>query len=281
VGVFTQTFGIDRRAMADAISLLPGRPDLLNIRFYQSFTDSGHPLGVGWNKVESVAGWLRASGLITRGERSGERCLTALGELVMEFDPNLSKSITWWLLHIQLATNPEATVYLQVFALSSPHVNTKGELQKAINCQALGLTEASIDSDMSGVLSSFKSGGSKLATLGVLLNDDGTITRGIPEALTTGIVGNACYVVRERRNADAPSMALQPLCAGAGGLTAIFGLPIPSLRVPLRQLSTPLSRFGFSYSETADLDSITFGSLRSISLAERVYRGELRDDVIL
>lgn len=281
MGVFTATFAADRRAMSEVLHLLPETPDLLTKRYYQ-MSDTAHPLGVGWNKVESVRGWLRASGLISPSPRSqtGEWQLTPLGELVARFDPNLSKQVTWWYIHMGLVTNPDATVYHNLFSYCARQPFTRAEAGAAIASRAArDLKPASVDSDIAGILSSFEPGRTKLAALGVLTTDGERWMHGTPEGITLALVAYAVCIVRERNNLAAPSMALQSLTSVPGGLWSIFGLGVDALRAPLRQLVGPLATYGYTFTETADLDSVTFGSLDSSSLVHYGYEGELRDEI--
>ena len=76
---------------------------------------------MGWNKVESIRGWMRAAGLIRQASPVPDRGavqweVAPLGQFISATDPYLSKSSTMWIIHVQLAANPEATVYHGLFA---------------------------------------------------------------------------------------------------------------------------------------------------------------------
>lgn len=64
-------------------------------------------LGVGNQKAEAMITWLGMIGL--RDNKSRE--LTPLGELLLEHDPYFEDINTLWLLHYQLASNPDAEVW--------------------------------------------------------------------------------------------------------------------------------------------------------------------------
>ncbi len=280
MGQFTQTFELNRRAMSEALHLLPTTPQLFTDKYLLSL-EMSHPLGIGSNQVEALRGWLKMGGLVTQVNRHGDWTLTELGELIAEKDPDLRRQVTWWLLHSQLAANPDATVYYLLFADHQRSSFVEEQMRTEIAVQAAGVLSArSVRNDMEGVLKSFESGRTKLASLGVLTSDGHRWSRGTPEGLTLAAVAYALYLVRERQFSSAHSMALQSLAGVPGGLQSIFGIGAGVLRSPLRQLSRWLSSDGYAFTETAGLDSLTFGSLGSLVVARRGYDGEMRDAVV-
>jgi len=60
-------------------------------------------LGVGRNMAKSIRHWLLACGLVESGVF--ELKPTALGKSVWSNDPYFLSSTTWWLMHVELATN--------------------------------------------------------------------------------------------------------------------------------------------------------------------------------
>jgi Protein of unknown function (DUF4007) len=115
MSVFTQKFPINRRALAAAIELLPRNALLLTESYYTNL-DGPHPLGIGWNKVQSLRGWMKAAALIHDVPRGGGAELTRFGHLLGETDSTLNHPWTWWALHLQLSLNVDATVYHLLFA---------------------------------------------------------------------------------------------------------------------------------------------------------------------
>jgi hypothetical protein len=283
--VFTQKFPFDRRAAGEALNLLPGTPDLLTERYYREL-DRAHPLGVGWNKVESIRGWMRAAGLIRQvspvaDRGAGQWELTPLGQFINAADPYLSKTSTMWIIHVQLATNPEATVYHGLFAYCTAPSFTRDSAAKTIREHTKELAIGSINSELEGILRSFVHGsGSKLDTLGVLMQDGDSFVRGLPEDLSIGVVGYALLRLRERDHIGVPSTSFAVLAERPGGLCTIFGLEARPLRDALRSLNDRFSAAGFRFSETAGLDSLTFGTLEAFAVLPRIISGELRDAVI-
>ncbi len=265
--------------MSATLRLLPSTPQLLTKRYYETL-DTAHPLGLGWNQVESVRGWLRASGFIRQVERSrvGEWELTNLGVLVAERDRNLSKAATWWLIHIRLASDPDATVYHYLFSEVAQRPFTRAEARgKIAACAGGELKPASIESDVQGILSSFESGRTRLASLGALVVDGEHWSRGAPEDLNLAMLAYALCIVRDRTDPAAPSMSLQAITASPVGLQRLFGLGVDAVRIPLRLLGEPLARYGYSFVETAGLDSVTLGTLDPLTVARQGYEGNMRD----
>ncbi|MET3761873.1 DUF4007 family protein [Sphingomonas sp. UYEF23] len=78
-------------------------------------TEVGDDLGLGSKMVESLAFWLKATGLARDGDdgRSG-RVASEIADLVTAHDPYCELPGTWWFLHLILATR-EGTVWSWFF----------------------------------------------------------------------------------------------------------------------------------------------------------------------
>ncbi len=69
--------------------------------------DAPDLLGVGKNMARSIRHWLHATRLAERDpEHRGVSCPTAFGRLVAESDPYFVSQGTWWMLHINLVSEP-------------------------------------------------------------------------------------------------------------------------------------------------------------------------------
>ncbi len=64
-------------------------------------------LGVGSQKAEAAVLWLGKLGIRDNKEHQ----LTRVGSLLVQYDPHLDDDVTLWLLHYQLASNPDAEVW--------------------------------------------------------------------------------------------------------------------------------------------------------------------------
>lgn len=291
MGFFSATFAADRIAMSKALDLLPSEPTLLTKGFYTDpLRDNAHPLGVGWNKVESVRGWLRASGLIMTDNkgRSGKWQLTPLGELIATQDLSLRKQLTWWTIHTQLATNKDASVYYYLFSEAASKPFTWPEASLCIvACLGKDAVRKSVDDDLQAIRSSLHPGKTKLANLGLLVADGERWTRGTAEGMTLASLAYAIFTLRERFFSDAEggspaaSMSLKVLTDMPGGLRSIFGYGLADLRAPVRRLSNEVAASGFGFSETAGLDSVAFGRLDALTVAQRGYSGDLHEDIVI
>lgn len=65
-------------------------------------------LGVGRNMAKSIRHWLYVAGLALRTKRSEPVHLTPIGDLVLRRDPYLQHRATWWALHVNVVTHPDA-----------------------------------------------------------------------------------------------------------------------------------------------------------------------------
>lgn len=281
MSLFTQKFPINRRAMALALEFLLETPALFTESYYSGL-DGAHPLGIGWNKVQSVRGWMKASNLVEdmpRGEGSGAR-LTEFGRLIASIDPDLRRASTWWLIHIHLGLNTDATVYHHLFAFCERSSFRREEAVDIIKAHAKSVSTGSINADLDGILASFIPDG-RLSSLGVLIRqDDQLLVRGRPEGLPLGLVAYVLLRLRDRDHPHAPSMSLRSLALCPGGLTNLLGLDDDCIRDSLRSLALQIGRDGFYFSETAGLDSVTYGRLSSMDILQRVLRGQLSDVVV-
>jgi len=97
---FSQNFGMDLRILSAALRLLSEKEHI-------SRQELMRLLGVGDNKAEATVTWLGYLGL--RDNMSGQ--VTALGNVLLTFDPHFEDIITQWVFHYKLASNPEAEVW--------------------------------------------------------------------------------------------------------------------------------------------------------------------------
>jgi hypothetical protein len=281
MSAFTQKFPINRRAVASALQLLPEVPLLLTEAYYTNLDDP-HPLGIGWNKIESVKGWMKAALMIKDIPRlrGGGSQLTWFGELLRESDLDLNRPWSWWAIHLNLCFNPEATVYHLLFSYCTAPMFRREDAVQVIAPRAAGLAVASVNSELDGILRSFGKG-ERLSALGVLVRqDDQVLLRGRPENLPIGLVAYAAYLQREHEHTNAPSMALRTIVGPPGGMNPLMGLSEEVVREALRALNRSLSHTGFYFAETAGLDSLSFGGLQSDEILRRVAMREMRDVVV-
>ena len=97
---FSYTFGLDKPSLSAALQALNTKPGVSDL-------DLGREIGVGGKKGIAYSAWLLYLGL----RETAHRELSKLGALILENDPYLNKPLSLLLLHYQLCSNPNATVW--------------------------------------------------------------------------------------------------------------------------------------------------------------------------
>jgi hypothetical protein len=72
--------------------------------------DVADALGVGRNMARSIRHWLQVTGVVRRGSRDEAPGITPLGRLILDRDPFLQLTGTWWALHVMLVTRSQTAV---------------------------------------------------------------------------------------------------------------------------------------------------------------------------
>ena len=75
-----------------------------------------HDLGVGRNMARSIGWWLQVTGLSTINNKSKSTKLSALGEVILDNDPYMTRLGTWWLVHASSMT--QDTILKWLFSFS-------------------------------------------------------------------------------------------------------------------------------------------------------------------
>lgn len=68
-----------------------------------SSEDATDILGIGTNMVKSLKYWLYATNLIKDNKNKIE--ITDFGKLILQYDPYMEDSFTWWMIHINMVLN--------------------------------------------------------------------------------------------------------------------------------------------------------------------------------
>lgn len=95
-----ETFPLREGWLHKGLALIRGDPRAFEDEFVSD------RLGVGRNMAKAIRHWIEATGLVT--PRVFDLGPTPLGEAVWANDPYLLSPLTWWLVHIELATNEES-----------------------------------------------------------------------------------------------------------------------------------------------------------------------------
>lgn len=82
---------------------------------FRNREEAAKRLSLGLNMVRSLRYWLPATRLVKESSK-GDMELTALGQLILDYDPYLESESTLWLIHANLATNrDDATTWYWFF----------------------------------------------------------------------------------------------------------------------------------------------------------------------
>lgn len=77
--------------------------------------DAAAELGIGKNMVQALRFWVKAAGVVEI-KRNGELALSSFGKVVSEYDPFFELDLTWWLIHMHLASKKsDATAWYFLF----------------------------------------------------------------------------------------------------------------------------------------------------------------------
>lgn len=96
-----ETFCVREGWLHKGLRMLMEEPEKLYHEYAADF------LGVGSNMAKSIRHWLQATGLaITDEDKRGRLMVTELGQLLYKSDPYFIDTSSWWLLHINLVSQP-------------------------------------------------------------------------------------------------------------------------------------------------------------------------------
>lgn len=266
----TGGFAVNKLTVSQILQLLPEQPQLLKESFFTQ-QEYGHPLGIGWNKVEFHRNFCSYAGLITEAKAQGEYRLTDLGEILVRYDLNLAKVETWWIIHTNLSLDRDTNVYYELFARFPQYLLNKDEIiHDMVSALSPGVAESTVRKDTASILGWFEQ--PPFANLGTLVTDGTVWARRMPaQPLSPYVAGYAAAKLQQITNNKARSTRLSDLLKGRGSLGTVFNLRDEDLKSWLRQAATLLSGKFFSISETAGMDTIYFGNGQNWEIAEQFY----------
>lgn len=221
----------------------------------------------GANRVDTIKGWMSASQLIDNSKNSREYELTTYGLSILDNDPKLVKSSTWWSLHISLCFSQNSEPY--PFFFKTLENNTKDWVSWSIMLEKTKnnlhdengnkYKDSTIDSLLSSVRRMLEKG-NPLAELGLIETRKDrqgmSIRLGSPR-LTDEILIHALAMCRFTHFKSRESIDFSVL--------AQTGLPhfLCCSKDQLRQHYQRMSQMQiwhdyFSFDQAVDLESITF-----------------------
>jgi hypothetical protein len=252
---FSKTFGLEREILSRALREFQESPKL-------SRSELMSRLGVGSQKAEATVLWLGKLGL--RDNR--ERQITPLGTLLLRCAPYLEDITTMWLLHYQLASNPDAEVWYLLTNRFLPD-RTKFRFDDALRfLVSEGLRAPSdkhLRADVSIFLRSFISENGLGKT--EFIKTEGKVSRNMaqntfyknpPSKLSPYLVAYAIFDQRMRRASSVATVMIEELLTEDRCVGKVFCLDRSRLEQILKLISS--NQFGrlVELSTTAGLDQV-------------------------
>ena len=266
----TGGFTVSKLTISQILQMLSNEPRLLTEKFFKE-QEYGHPLTIGWNKIEFYRDLCRCARLIRSGQFSGDYKLTKLGEIIVEHDPDLADLTTWWIIHTNLASDQDTIVYYALFSrLPVQLLNQKEVVGEMVTILGRIVSEATVKKDAEAMLRWFTE--PPFANLGTLVTDGQNWSRRSPSPLPSPyVIAYALINFNQLSKTGSASTRLSPMLKGGGSLGAIFGIREDTLKVLLRQAESMLGSKVLSISDTAGMDTIFFGNTESWQIVEQYY----------
>lgn len=251
---FSKTFGLEREILSRALRDFEETPKL-------SRSELMSRLGVGSQKAEAMVLWLGKLGL--RDNR--ERQLTPLGRLLLMHDPYLEDTTTLWLLHYQLASNPDAEVWYVLTNRFLPN-RTEFRFTDALDflvSQGLRTTaDKHLKADVSIFLRAFmleeglektgfiraREAKAKMAQV--------VFRKSSPDELSPYLVAYAMYDQMARKSPSLSTITIEELATQEGNVGRVFSLSRSQLEELLRLTSSSEYNWLTDFSKTAGLNQV-------------------------
>jgi hypothetical protein len=213
-------------------------------------------LGVGNQKAEAMITWLGMIGL--RDNRSRE--LTPLGKLLLKYDPYFEDINTLWLLHYQLASNPDAEVWYLLTNKFLPNYTTfsfEDALNFLVSCGIRPINDQHLRSDVAIFLNSFtKLSVDALTNLNFIrASDDKNISnktfhKNIPLNISPYLIAYVIYDYESKNFPNAVTITIKELLTLDGNVGKVFSLDRKELEKYLKILTS------YEYGELIDISTI-------------------------
>ena len=235
-------------------------------------------LGVGNQKAGAMIAWIGMTGL--RDNKSRE--LTPLGDLVLEHDPYFEDINTLWLLHYQLASNPDAEVWYLLTNKFLPTYTTF-TYEDAVNfLVSLGirpLNDQHLRSDVAIFLRSFISSDAFKELNFITASDKSkkviskmTFHKHLPMNISPYLIAYIIYDYKSKNFPNAVTTTIRELLTLDGNVGKVFSLDRRELEKYLKILTGYEHGELIDISTTAGLDQV---GLRfkgnALNILERYY----------
>jgi hypothetical protein len=212
-------------------------------------------LGVGNQKAGAMIAWVGMTGL--RDNKSRE--LTPLGDLVLEHDPYFEDVNTLWLLHYQLASNPDAEVWYLLTNKFLPN-HTTFSFDDALNFLASleirPINDQHLRSDVAIFLRSFIASDAFEELNFITASDESkkviskmTFHKHTPINISPYLIAYVIYDHRSKNYPNAVTITIRELLTLDGNVGKVFSLDRRELEKYLKILT------GYEYGELIDIST--------------------------
>lgn len=252
---FSKTFAFEREILSKALREFEKNPIL-------SRNEVMRKLGVGGQKAEATVLWLGKLGL----RNNKERCLTAFGSFLLKHDPYLQHNATLWLLHYQLASNPDAEVWYLLtnkFLPNQSNFTFDSAIQFLVSKGIRTSSDKHLRADVSIFLRSFVLESALGKT--EFIQTQGKAKRNIaqnifcknpPLDISPYLVAYAIFDQKMKRFPNLITVTIEELLTEDGNAGRVFSLTRRKLEEILRLLSSHQFGHLIDLSTTAGLDQV-------------------------
>jgi len=243
---FCYGFPLKRELLASALRGLSADCSL-------SDSDLARELGVGVKKARAVS-----VSLLYMGLRDGKtRSVTPLGALILERDPQFRQRNTELVLHYQLSSNKQASLWYWIVNEFVPQVPTFGRselVQRYCEDNAVRSNLKNVNGDAKVFVSAYTDGGCLAATGYLRELDRGTFS--IQECqMHPLLLAYAVYDQRERHQAASATVSIGSLIHSVESPGVIYRLSRGSVDEKIRRLE---SAGVLDVSTSAELDNVAY-----------------------
>jgi hypothetical protein len=257
-----ETFPLSQFWASKSILLIKNNRDIFSKARHREIRKE---LIAGSSVVKGIRGWLLAAQLINN-IKTGEYELTNFARALLNNDPKLEKSASWWTVHLAICFSDRSEPYNQFFcnldSLSKDWLKWD-DLKNRIDLAIEDAAKGSLDSNLQGVKRMFENN-HPFAEIGLIETrknkEEGiSIRLGSPK-LTDEIIIHALAMVRFHKYKSTPTVDFSELIKG--GLGHFLCCTPPELREHLRRMkqSNKWQNY-FNFNEQENLNSVSFEAL--------------------
>jgi len=254
-----QTFALSRWWASKTIELV--KTDR-NIFSKNKLREIRRELIAGTNQISGIQGWMLSAQLICN-IKTGEYELTNFARALLDNDPKLDKSASWWAIHLSICFSERRDPYHQFFCNLdnlSKDWQLLDTLKEKIYSKIESAAKDSIDKNLDGILNMFKDN-RPLADLGLIeiskIREEGICVRLGSSKLTDVCAIHALAMLRFHQLKSRSTVTFSELMAI--GLANFLCSRPEDLRLQLRRMHQSQQwQDYFSFNEAVNNDSLAF-----------------------